>query len=237
MPTTRRGRQTDAPVLCPRAASSTKSCTQYSVVTPLRRPLWILCWLACQLRVDRARRRKSLEKEGTEDPEAEDDSEARDACSQELFSTPEEPSQSQQSDLGKAQTGEEDPKQLCRIRKRPRRTKEDFLYEVMMHSTAEKQELKEWWDSENRDRKENAAHQKEAMERLLNLMEPPSGHAPGDTSSSNQAAPYLLSLQPLWQNFCPCAAPPHTHTPNTLSTSWLHCLPTAFQSSLLTVQD
>ncbi|EMP37857.1 Pleckstrin like proteiny-like domain family B member 2 [Chelonia mydas] len=43
------------------------------------------------------------------DPEAEDDSEIRDACSQELFSTPEKPSQSQQSDVGKAQTGEEAP--------------------------------------------------------------------------------------------------------------------------------
>ncbi|KAG6928642.1 hypothetical protein G0U57_007694, partial [Chelydra serpentina] len=41
------------------------------------------------------------------DPEAEDDSEARDACNQELFSTLEEPSQSQLSDLGEVQTGEE----------------------------------------------------------------------------------------------------------------------------------
>ncbi|EMP33308.1 hypothetical protein UY3_09538 [Chelonia mydas] len=43
------------------------------------------------------------------DPAAEDDLEVRDACSQELFSTHEEPSQSQQSDLGEAQTGEEVP--------------------------------------------------------------------------------------------------------------------------------
>ncbi|EMP29944.1 hypothetical protein UY3_12936 [Chelonia mydas] len=41
----------------------------------------------------------------------------------------------------------------------------------MMHSTAEKQELKEWQDSEKRDRKENAARQNEAMEQLLNVME------------------------------------------------------------------
>ncbi|EMP36683.1 hypothetical protein UY3_06078 [Chelonia mydas] len=53
--------------------------------------------------------------------------------------------------------------QLCRIRKRPRRTKEDFLREVMTHSAAEKQELKEWRDSEKRDRKENAAPQNEAQ--------------------------------------------------------------------------
>ncbi|EMP26304.1 hypothetical protein UY3_16613 [Chelonia mydas] len=43
------------------------------------------------------------------DSEAEDDSEGRDACSQELFSTLEEPSHSQQLDLGEAQTGEEAP--------------------------------------------------------------------------------------------------------------------------------
>ncbi|EMP35354.1 hypothetical protein UY3_07526 [Chelonia mydas] len=55
---------------------------------------------------------------------------------------------------------------LCRIRKRPRRTKEDFLCEVMMHSAAEKQELKEWQDSKKRDQKENVAHQKKATEQL-----------------------------------------------------------------------
>ncbi|EMP36643.1 Zinc finger CCHC domain-containing protein 2 [Chelonia mydas] len=42
-------------------------------------------------------------------PEAEDNSEAKDACSQELFSTLEEASQSQLSYVGKAQTGEEAP--------------------------------------------------------------------------------------------------------------------------------
>ncbi|CAM4502431.1 unnamed protein product, partial [Lepidochelys kempii] len=48
-----------------------------------------------------------LHEEG--DLEAEDDSEVRDVCSQELFSTLEEASQSQLSDLGEAQTGEEAP--------------------------------------------------------------------------------------------------------------------------------
>ncbi|EMP36695.1 hypothetical protein UY3_06090 [Chelonia mydas] len=47
--------------------------------------------------------------EGKRDQEAEDDSEIRDACSQELFSTLEEASQSQLSDVGKAQTGEKAP--------------------------------------------------------------------------------------------------------------------------------
>nr|XP_042702882.1 zinc finger and SCAN domain-containing protein 29-like [Chrysemys picta bellii] len=76
--------------------------------------------------------------EGEGDPEAEDDSEARYACRE------------QRSELGKAQTGEEAPEmtlgaqppsllspaeRLRRIRKRPGKTKEDFLREVMMHST------------------------------------------------------------------------------------------------------
>ncbi|KAM9126649.1 uncharacterized protein ACDP82_011192 [Pangshura tecta] len=87
--------------------------------------------------------------EGQGDPEADDDLEVRDACSQELFSTPEVASQSQLSDLGKAQTGEEAPEKtlgaqppslllpterLRRIRMWPRRTKEDFLRNSMMQS-------------------------------------------------------------------------------------------------------
>ncbi|XP_053882120.1 uncharacterized protein LOC128836129 [Malaclemys terrapin pileata] len=48
---------------------------------------------------------EDVEAEG--DPEAEDDSDVRDTCSQEHFSTPEEASQSQLSDVGEAQTGEE----------------------------------------------------------------------------------------------------------------------------------
>ncbi|EMP40669.1 hypothetical protein UY3_02084 [Chelonia mydas] len=116
---------------------------------------------------------EDVEQEG--DPEAEDDSKARDACShQELFSTPEEGSQSQLSDLGEVQTGEEAhemtlgsqpppllsaAEQLHRIRRWPRRTKEAFLCEVMMHSVAEKQELKEWQDSEKRYQKENVTQQ------------------------------------------------------------------------------
>ncbi|EMP28136.1 hypothetical protein UY3_14786 [Chelonia mydas] len=50
---------------------------------------------------------EDVEREG--DPEAEDDSEVRDACRQELFSTPEEARQSQLSELSEAQTGEEAP--------------------------------------------------------------------------------------------------------------------------------
>ncbi|EMP42396.1 hypothetical protein UY3_00333 [Chelonia mydas] len=47
--------------------------------------------------------------DGKGDPEAEDDLEVRDACSQEFFSTSEETSQSQLLELGEVQTGEEAP--------------------------------------------------------------------------------------------------------------------------------
>nr|XP_042715494.1 uncharacterized protein LOC122174610 [Chrysemys picta bellii] len=48
---------------------------------------------------------EDVEAEG--DPEAEDEAEVKDACSQEFFSTPEEARQSQLLELGEAQTGEE----------------------------------------------------------------------------------------------------------------------------------
>ncbi|EMP26356.1 Zinc finger and SCAN domain-containing protein 29 [Chelonia mydas] len=52
---------------------------------------------------------QDVEGEVAGDPEAEDDLEVRDACSQDFFSTPEEASQSQLSDLEEVQTGEEAP--------------------------------------------------------------------------------------------------------------------------------
>ncbi|XP_043351096.1 myb/SANT-like DNA-binding domain-containing protein 2 [Dermochelys coriacea] len=53
-----------------------------------------------------------LDEEG--DPEAEDNLEVRDACSQELFSTPEEVSQSQLLEPGEVQTGGEGPDMTLR---------------------------------------------------------------------------------------------------------------------------
>ncbi|EMP29926.1 hypothetical protein UY3_12918 [Chelonia mydas] len=67
------------------------------------RPLWILRWTESGGGI----LNEDVEREGN--PEAEDDLEVRDAGSRELFSTPEEASQSQLSDLGEAQTGEEAP--------------------------------------------------------------------------------------------------------------------------------
>ncbi|EMP31763.1 hypothetical protein UY3_11103 [Chelonia mydas] len=110
MPTTRHGRQTSAPVLRPRAAGSTNCWTRYSVVTPPPAKSPVDTSLAhVPVESGPSQEDAILDEDGEGEPEAEDDSEARDACSQELFSTPEEPSQSQQSDLGEEQTGEEAP--------------------------------------------------------------------------------------------------------------------------------
>ncbi|XP_043367129.1 uncharacterized protein LOC122459379 [Dermochelys coriacea] len=60
----------------------------------------------------------------------------------------------------------------------------------------------------------------------------PSRHAPGDTSSSNQAAPRPPSPVAAVIKLFP--TPPTANT--LLSTSWLHSLPASFHSSHLTVQ-
>ncbi|XP_039367224.1 uncharacterized protein LOC120389081 [Mauremys reevesii] len=96
---------------------------------------------------------------------------------------------------------------LHRIRKRPRRTKEDFLRDVTMRSADEKQELKEWRDSEKRDQKENVARQNEAPERLLKIME---------RQVDTFQAPLALQTEQL------CAHPPlklfPMHPPDTANT-------------------
>ncbi|XP_074979458.1 uncharacterized protein LOC125627264 isoform X2 [Caretta caretta] len=89
---------------------------------------------------------------GSEGAEVEEDmSESLDACSQELFSSQEEGSQSRWPVHGEGQTPEEVPdatlrsqpsvlslaKSLQRIRKRPSRSKEDMLHEIMWHSSNE----------------------------------------------------------------------------------------------------
>ncbi|EMP25621.1 hypothetical protein UY3_17311 [Chelonia mydas] len=67
-------------------------------------------WLACvPVESGLSQEEEILDEDLEGDPEAEDDLEVRDACSQKLFSTSEELSQSQQSDIGEAQTGEETP--------------------------------------------------------------------------------------------------------------------------------
>ncbi|KAM7175250.1 uncharacterized protein RBU57_001488 isoform 1-T1 [Macrochelys suwanniensis] len=109
--------------------------------------------------------------------EEEDTPESLDACSQELFSSSEEGSQSRQSVLGERQTPEEVPdatlrsqpsmlspaERLQRIRKRPRRSKEDMLHEVMQQSINENLKAQEWRESERRIRQQNAEHKSTAL--------------------------------------------------------------------------
>ncbi|KAM7172204.1 uncharacterized protein RBU57_003308 [Macrochelys suwanniensis] len=90
-------------------------------------------------------RQEEEEESGSEGAEEEEDTlESLDACSQELFSSQEEGSQSQRSVLGEGQTPKEVPnatlrsqpsvlslsERLQRIRKSPRRSKEDVLHEA-----------------------------------------------------------------------------------------------------------
>ncbi|XP_074816100.1 uncharacterized protein LOC141991661 [Natator depressus] len=133
------------------------------------------------------------EQSGSEGAEAEEDTpESLDACSQELFSSQEEGSQSRRPMLGEGQTPEEVPnatlrsqpsmlssaERLQRIRMKPRRSKEDMLHEVMQHSNNENQKVQEWQDSKRRIRQQNEEHRhksavlwQQSMDRLISIME------------------------------------------------------------------
>ncbi|EMP39846.1 Zinc finger and SCAN domain-containing protein 29 [Chelonia mydas] len=137
-----------------------------------------------------ATRQEEEEQNGSEGAEVEEDTlESLDACSQELFSSPEEGSQSWWLVLGEGQTPEEVPdatlrsqlyvlslaKRLQRIRKRPRRSKED---EVMQHSSNENQKLQEWRDSERRIHQQNEERRhksavlwQQSTDQLISIME------------------------------------------------------------------
>ncbi|XP_074821040.1 uncharacterized protein LOC141994689 [Natator depressus] len=132
------------------------------------------------------RRGEEEQQSGSKGALAEEDAPASlDACSQELFSSQEEGSQLWWLVLGEGQTPEEVPdatlrsqpsmlspaKRLQRIRKRPRRSKEDMLNEVMQHSLNENQKVQEWRESERRVRQQNADHQHQSTEWLLSIME------------------------------------------------------------------
>ncbi|XP_030435020.1 uncharacterized protein LOC115659237 isoform X2 [Gopherus evgoodei] len=173
-----------------------------------------------------------LDEEG--DPEEEDDSEVRDACSQEFFSAPEEASQSQLSDVGEVQAGEEAPAEwLCRIRRQPRRAKEDFLRDVMVHSATKKQELKERQDSEKRDGKEITARRNEGTEWLLKVMEHQADTLQAILALQTKQLRTRPPPQPLSQNSFPCSPQtPPTHSYQLPDSS----LYPAFHFSPLTIQ-
>ncbi|EMP39981.1 hypothetical protein UY3_02786 [Chelonia mydas] len=127
-----------------------------------------------------------------------------------------------------------------RIRKRPRRTKEDFLREVTTHSAAKKQELKEWPDSKKRDRKENTAHQNGATERLLKVMERQADVLQELLALQTEQLRTCPPLQPLSQNSFPCAPqtpPTHSYQPSGCSLYPPYSTPAPSQSSPADAQD
>ncbi|XP_074790870.1 uncharacterized protein LOC141974798 [Natator depressus] len=126
------------------------------------------------------------EESGNEGAEEEGDSPASlDACSQELFSSQEEGSQSQRIEPGQEQTAEEVPDAILRsqpsllstaerfqrIGKRPQRRKEDLLHEVTQQSLNENQKVQEWRETERRLHQQNVDHRHQSTEQLLSIME------------------------------------------------------------------
>nr|XP_048718702.1 uncharacterized protein LOC125642059 [Caretta caretta] len=116
--------------------------------------------------------------------------------------------------LGEGQTPEDVPdaalrsqpsvlspaERLQRIRKRPRRHKEDMLHEVMQQSRHENRKAQEWRESERRFHQQNAEHWHESAERQ---------HQSTEQLISTVERQKLLS-----QNSFPCAAiSPPTHFP------------------------
>ncbi|XP_074828312.1 uncharacterized protein LOC141999075 [Natator depressus] len=140
-----------------------------------------------------ATRQEEEELSGSEGAEAEEDTlESLDVCSQELFSSQEEGSQSWRPVPGEGQTPEEIPdatlryqpsmlspaERLQRIRKRPHRRKEDMLHEVIQHSSNENRKVQEWRDRERRILQQNeerrhksAVLRQQSTDRLMSIME------------------------------------------------------------------
>ncbi|XP_065440373.1 zinc finger and SCAN domain-containing protein 20-like [Chrysemys picta bellii] len=134
------------------------------------------------------------EENGSEGGGADGDTpESLEPCSQELFSSQEEGSQSQRPVLGGGQTEEQVPaattlrpqpsllspaQRLQRLRKRPRKSKEDMLQEVMQQSIKENEKAQNWRERESRNRQENAAHRQQSTahrqqstDRLISILE------------------------------------------------------------------
>ncbi|XP_065414738.1 uncharacterized protein LOC135973788 [Chrysemys picta bellii] len=105
------------------------------------------------------------------------------AGSQELFSTPEVSSQSQQLLSSEREAGEETPdvafrntphtpaERLHQIRKRPRCSKDNMFWEVLHGSNAEIREHKECWEAKRQDRKGNQKFVKNATEWMIKVIE------------------------------------------------------------------
>ncbi|XP_050799793.1 uncharacterized protein LOC127046616 [Gopherus flavomarginatus] len=129
------------------------------------------------------------EKRGEEETESEstgvggDTLESQEVCSQELFSSQEEGSQSQQPVLGEGQAEERVPatlssqlpvltaaQRLQNLWKKPRKSKDDLLQTVMDHSARENKKLQDWRERESRIHQRNAAARKKSTKQLISIL-------------------------------------------------------------------
>ncbi|KAM7163733.1 uncharacterized protein RBU57_007887 [Macrochelys suwanniensis] len=181
--------------------------------------------------------RQEEEESGSEgaEEEEEDTPESLDACSQELFSSQEEGSQSRRLVHGEGQTPEEVPdatlrsqksmlslaERLQRIRKKPCRNKEDMLREVMQQSLNENLKAQEWRESERRIHQQNAERRhksadlrQQRTDRLISIMERQADSIQALVAMQVEHYHARHPLQPLFKNSFPCAPmSPPTHFP------------------------
>ncbi|XP_050798867.1 uncharacterized protein LOC127046015 [Gopherus flavomarginatus] len=129
------------------------------------------------------RRGEETESEGT--GVGGDTLESQEACSQELFSSQEEGSQSQQPVLGEGQAEERVPvtlssqmpmlstaETLQNLRKKPRKSKDDLLQAIMDHSARENQKVQDWRERESRIHQRNAVARKKSTKQLISILAP-----------------------------------------------------------------
>ncbi|XP_065419548.1 zinc finger and SCAN domain-containing protein 20-like isoform X1 [Chrysemys picta bellii] len=180
-----------------------------------------------------------------------DTPESLEPCSQELFSHQEDGSQSQRPVLGGGQTEEQVPaastlrpqpslfspaQRLQRLRKRPRKSKEDMRQEVMRQSIKENEKTQDWRERESRIRQENAAHRQQSTahrqqstDRLISILERQADVIQELVAMQKEEQyrkrKHPPSPQPLSQNSFRCAPlSPPTHFPQ-LPCSSRHPLP------------
>ncbi|XP_037751505.1 uncharacterized protein LOC119565830 [Chelonia mydas] len=162
-----------------------------------------------------------------------DTPESLDACSQELFSSQEEGSQSWRPVLGEGQTPEEVSGATLRsqplvlsladrlraLRKRSRKSKEDMLQEVMQQSVEENRKAQKWRESERRIRQknedcqqQNAVLWQQSTDWLISIMERQADSIQALVTMQAEHNYARRPLQPLSQNSFPCAPmSPPTH--------------------------
>ncbi|KAM7182512.1 uncharacterized protein RBU57_000878 [Macrochelys suwanniensis] len=150
-------------------------------------------------------------------------------CSQELFSSQEEGSQSQRPVRAGREREEQvhdatlrsppsflsPAERLQRLRKRPRRTKEDMLQEVMKQSLKENEKAREWRESESRLRQENAAQQQQSMQlqhestkELISILARQADSIQALVAMQAEQYRTRPPLQPVSQNTCAPMSPP-----------------------------